>query len=526
MRSVSLIAIGWTVAAFAQQTAPPPVIFENYPQLVTPELATPFQVHALQATNQADAFSDENLTELDPLLPAEVSRADAEAKAKYADVKPGPARVGLVRNMEHLALTADAARTTLLPDGRTLYTLAVRSPGALAVRAHLVDFDVQAAELMVYGLHQGAAVARGPYAKHGPNADGQFWTSAVPGDTLFLEIVGHAPPRFGVKEILHFDRPLYPQDEDGSDEYGVLGCHLDAMCEPVNDFARRATGQMSFISGGGGFVCTGTLLNDLDDGTAVPYFLTAAHCLNTQGEVNTLDVTWLWQRASCGGALPNFNNLNVSSGGALIATQSSNDMTFIRLNGGLPAGTALAGWTTATSLDNAHGTHHPAGSWKRAVFLDSVGFCPGCLCFDGTDYDYYNMTSGLTEGGSSGSGVFNSSGQLAGQLRGICSACCSTDDFSCSTIDDYWDMYGEFEETFPAIRRFLEIGGTINVNGANTTPPWEGTPVDPFLTVGQAHSFAWNGARIRIQAGVYPEALTISKAVTLLANGGTVRIGG
>jgi serine protease len=47
----------------------------------------------------------------------------------------------------------------------------------------------------------------------------------------------------------------------------------------------------------------------------------------------------------------------------------------------------------------------------------------------------------------------------------------------------------------------------------------------PFKIVGQANNGAWNGARLKIKAGSYPESVTFSKKVTLEAQGGTVTIG-
>ena len=85
----------------------------------------------------------------------------------------------------------------------------------------------------------------------------------------------------------------------------------------------------------------------------------------------------------------------------------------------------------------------------------------------------------------------------------------------------------EFETTFPIIQHWLvEIGGTIHVDGSYLGPEL-GTPNQPFNTVTEGHSFAWDdpASRIRIAAGNYPEALTLNKAITVLAMGGTVVIG-
>jgi hypothetical protein len=174
---------------------------------------------------------------------------------------------------------------------------------------------------------------------------------------------------------------------------------------------------------------------------------------------------------------------------------------------------------------DGYGIHHPRGDWKRVTFLDHLEVCIGCAgCGDPTDYDFYDYTLGITEPGSSGSGVFSISGRLAGQLLGTCCPHVSCDPFDCDTVDQYAAMYGEFETTYPIIRRWLEIGGTIHVDGAYGGDEL-GTPTQPFNTVGEANNFAWNGARIKIQTGSYPESLTFAKQLQVLAKGGTVNIG-
>jgi len=56
-------------------------------------------------------------------------------------------------------------------------------------------------------------------------------------------------------------------------------------------------------------------------------------------------------------------------------------------------------------------------------------------------------------------------------------------------------------------------------------PDKNGVPSYPFKTVTDAYNLAWNGARININAGTYPESLTFSKQIQLRAKEGTVKIG-
>jgi len=425
--------------------------------------------------------------------------------------------------------------TTDLEEGRKLWTMKVASPGAYGIRLHFTQFDVGASSLIVYAYdEQGALVAEGPYSGKGPERDGDFWVPSLPGAEAFVEVAGEEEPRFTVGEIMHFDRdPHCLNDEDcASPAIGLLPCHLDVNCY-LNDIslnAKSATGKMVFLCDGTGAcsICTGTVINDNDDDTRVPYFLTARHCLSTQAEVDTMEVYWEYETDICdedGGTAPPFpGTLQKSVGGTRVTSYDENDMTFIRLHS-VPPGTMYAGWTTATSV-GTYGIHHPKGSYKRIVFLDDVGACgAGCWCEDSTDFDYYDRIDGLTQPGSSGSGVFNSSGQLAGQLKGVCSAYHEADDMTCDNLRDFYNLYGEFETTYGRIARYLHIGGTMHVDWDPNPFIQDGTPAFPYATVGQAHAAAWEGLRIKIRSGAYEENITLDKEVTLVSDGGVVTIG-
>jgi hypothetical protein len=52
-----------------------------------------------------------------------------------------------------------------------------------------------------------------------------------------------------------------------------------------------------------------------------------------------------------------------------------------------------------------------------------------------------------------------------------------------------------------------------------------GTPSEPFRTITAGYQFAWDNTRLKIKAGSYNEAVTFSKPMTILADGGTVTIG-
>ncbi len=503
-------------------------IHEAFPMLVPVDPAAVAVVpSAPLGIEMADAFQPGiNVRDLGELSFEAIAEADRRSAEKYADVTPGPARVGLNRAIEPSPLTTHDALVAELDDNENIWTLAIQSPGAYGIRLHFAGFDVGDASVIVYADAPAGLIVRGPYTGSGADGDGDFWTATLPGDEVFIEIVGEREPVFEIAEITHFDRdPGGFMGTELDDGPPLLDCHLDVNCHGSVDWsAKMATGQMNWTDGEGSYSCTGTLLNDLDDETIVPYFLTARHCLHTQAEVDTLEVVWKYQTDTCGdvGSVPSWPSLPRNVGGLHLRSYDENDMEFMRLDGNLVGGLGLAGWTESTSSAQ-YGVHHPKGSWKRVVFLEDVIF--GCPTFDPTDYDSYDQVDGLTQGGSSGSGAFNGSGQLAGQLWGICSATTDPKDLNCSNIDNFWTVYGEFEESWSKIGWYLIIGGTMYVDPASQCPIPQGTETCPHVSLETAIDAAWEELRIKIQTGSYPGPLYFDKPLTFMAMNGTVTIG-
>ncbi len=519
--------------AFGQQ----PIIENNGERApVTKEAAVnkPPQPASLRL---ADAIQrGQTLFSLDEVSAAQIAAADEEAVKARPNAGQRPARVGMVRPVSQtfgpdsfVNVTPDAANE------RKAWAMALRSPGALGIRLRFVNFDVGDASVLVYARNGDEVITLGPFSGKGPQQNGDFWTLSLPGDTAFIEFSGDGEPRLEIAEVMHYDKDpaatvqkrAQNSPAPGSNQANAvaeLGCHLDVMQENVDTFARDATGWIAFRQAGGGlaFVCTGTLLNDLDGETFVPYFLTANHCGITANNINSVEVRFLFQRNPATGIVPSVFTLPGLAGGSVLAENGGNDMTFIRLNGAVPAGVTLAGWSTGGPPNGSFSIHHPGGTFKRATFFDPnfYLFCP--FTFD-PNYWVVLAQRGALEPGSSGSGLFDPNGRLIGQYRGRCGPGTGANG-NCSTDAEWRAVHGKFSVTHGIIRRWLEIGGTIHVD-RNFTGPELGTPSQPFRTVTAAYNFAWDGARIKVRAGSYPETLALSKRVTILAESGAVTIG-
>jgi hypothetical protein len=304
---------------------------------------------------------------------------------------------------------------------------------------------------------------------------GEQWSSTTEGETVRIELfvpekaemegfafrLGAVHQIFvDIGDVMIGGGPV-TTNRDG-DPRGVGSCHNDPTCFPEWANTARAVGRYIVSDGFGSGFCTGQLLNNAaEDNT--PYFLTANHCFGTASAAASIDVFWLYQSATCNAAPPAVNTVPRSNGSTLLAVRGQCDGTFVRLNA-IPGGLFFAGWEATDPGDQnivVTGIHHPAGTYKRISFgsgFDQDGTCGA------TDTQVNGesvrvawnrgVNPGVTEPGSSGSGIFRDIDQrLIGMLSCGSSFCGAPANFQV-------DTYGRFASFFPEIQQFLSPSQT------------------------------------------------------------------
>ena len=378
------------------------------------------------------------------------------AEDAQLDTVPGvPQRVAVVRPVEGpLISSATNGAWNTLEDNSELWVMRLDVPGALEVRVHLSALKLApGTQLVVAGEGPEPPVA---YRGSGPQGTGQVWTAGVTGSVVYIEYqdpTGAAPdPVIEIDEILHtYREPLLAGQQAAGGQRGLAPCQEDVNCHTVDQTARDSVGRMFFVQGASGFVCTGALLNDADLNTFAGYFLTANHCISTQTVVDTLQIRWFYETDMCGGTA---SWLTTTTGGTLLATSPNSDFTLLRMANDPSAGQGFAAWTTVAPASNGatvKGIHHPGGSWKRYSEGPTTTSSPICAGLPLANFIYNDWTIGFTEGGSSGSPLFNSNWEVIGQLFGACLFATP----ACNNPSQYNNVYGRFSVTFNSIGLFL-----------------------------------------------------------------------
>jgi hypothetical protein len=339
------------------------------------------------------------------------------------------------------------------PDGSQLIVLIIKSSGASGIGVHFRNFALaDGEEVYVYGAAADSIVF-GPFSDKGPWGSGEFWSGTVDGGTLVIEFYKNTDEDGQGFEIFEISHILAELDwRLRSNEPDVLNCEVDASC--YGDPEKNAVARIVFNDNGGTYLCTGTLLNDFaEDGT--PYFLTANHCVDNQAVAQTVEAYWFYQTTSCNsGVLRSW--IHSPPGANLLATQGSNDFSLIRLQNNPPGGAYFSGWTsTAQSTGTSvFGLHHPDGytppsipSYLRRATGSITNTNESCLgLVNGYGIDW---TSGTSEPGSSGSGLWNSNGYLVGVLS------CGPAPPTCNSP---WASYSKFANFYPQIRQYIDSG--------------------------------------------------------------------
>lgn len=368
-------------------------------------------------------------------------------------------RIAVVRSIEHHPLDPAAqGQWSTRADGAHVWRLHVQSSEALSVRLHFTAFDIpEGGVLRVVGTDDHSPARA--YTGKGPLGDGEFWSHTFDGASAWLEYV--APPDVTIAPIIEIGALLHtyrdPANERRTDERAALAllpCEEDVNCHEVDATIRDSVARITFISGGFAYLCSGGLIADTDVDTQIPWFITAHHCLSTEDEARTVEAFWFYQSARCKGPVPRVGAVPRTLGASLIYSTDETDFTLLRLSETPIDGQTYAGWSTDPVVSgDMIGVHHPGGSYKRVSFssIPKAPF-PG-ICISPTEFIYTRVNLGVTEPGSSGSPLFNTSGEVVGQLLGGCG------DPDCNYNVNPDDIYGRFAVSYElgALDSYLNV---------------------------------------------------------------------
>lgn len=333
---------------------------------------------------------------------------------------------------------------TLLPNGDKVWRMQITAPGAKGTSLYFNQFYMPTgARMHVYSADRKQML--GAFTSHNNHSSMIFSTIIVKGESCIVEY--YEPVEATGQGIISINEVAYVYRgadlfEDAGSEYGTLRasdpCEVDVKCPEGTAWANQIRGvcRIEVKVGSTLGYCSGSAINNtaLD---CTPYVLTAQHCGHgaSTADFNAWKFRFNYQKSACGSGTSVTNSM---TGAALIANSNDGgtnlnkgDFILCRTNTNFPSGynVYLNGWdANNTASPSGVGIHHPAGDVKKISTYSSSLISTGWSAPNTHWQVTWVATAtnhGVTEGGSSGSPIFNSAKLICGQLSGGSSFCTS-----------------------------------------------------------------------------------------------------
>jgi len=373
-------------------------------------------------------------------------------------------------------------------EGYKTWRLKLKGSGAQAMLIKYSEFMIpQGAAVYVYNssfTHKSRA-----YMGNENLSGEHFSTEAIVEDEMILEY--YAPD--GVEEMPSIEiegvgyifregetfRPRFYQNNGASD-----ACQVNVNCSEGNNWQdqKRGTVKLLIPGGGGSYgLCSGSMVNNTGQNCR-NYLLTAQHCGGgaTTANLNQWQVYFNFESSNCTdltSSQANAADNQVLTGCSRKAASGTtdnvqkSDFLLLQLNSAIPTAYNVYynGWDrTNTAATSGVSIHHPSGDIKKiSTFTSSLsstnwnGQSPNNSHWRVT-WSATTNGHGVTEGGSSGSPIFNQAKRIVGDLSGGSSYCNAT-----SSPDSYGKFYYSWDQCGSTsalqLKPWLDSAGT-NVN--------------------------------------------------------------
>lgn len=350
-------------------------------------------------------------------------------------------------------------------DSINVWRLIIQTEKANGIGLVLEDFEISDnSKFFIYDKEGKNYI--GAFTSQNNNNNRVFSAQPIPGETLVFEYQERINENysgkfeessFKIKEIIYQVKGAISEMADEKNLGSSGWCMININCSEGDDWQRHKRGitRLFMRMGGNWYWCSGSLVNTtLNDGT--PYLLTADHCgaNASSADLNVWQFYFNFERPGCSnvGLPPN----NVLFGSTLIASSpihGGSDYKVLMLDRKPPIAWRpyYNGWSSLNvTPQSGVGIHHPAGDAKKISTYDgdvSTGtgsFNTGAVMAENSAWVFRFIETenghSVTEGGSSGSPMFNEEGLIVGTLSGGSSSCSSPEGINVyGKMSYHWD---------------------------------------------------------------------------------------
>lgn len=327
--------------------------------------------------------------------------------------------------------------------GEKVWYLRIRSEGAKSLNIIFSHYSLLEGEkVFVYdNLMQSV---RGPFTWLNNKEKGSLAVMPVVGEEIIIEYHMKTPSgnnRMTVGQVAHDYIGVVGQDQSKDIYYGnSQPCNVDINCDSGEEWQVEKNSVVRIIAGGTE-LGTGFLVNNTK-GENIPFVITANHVMRTpEHAVNSLYV-FRYESPYCDG--PDGLTDYTLSGAEMMAEDVSTDFTLVRLDVFPPViyKPYMAGWDVRYVIPaNTVTIHHPSGDVKKiSTDNDSPVIDTFQDLYLNGFWKVLQWDEGTTEGGSSGSPLFNQNHRIVGLLTGGEAVCGNSVNDYFARVDIAYDI--------------------------------------------------------------------------------------
>lgn len=340
-----------------------------------------------------------------------------------------------------------------LDDGGKIWRMQIRSADAYAVGVFFGDFQLNKG-VRFYIYTPDREELKGAFTSKNNKESSVLSVLPLPGEEIVLELNvpnGTDYGNFSLSGIIHDYKNVFGLKYG----YGSSGnCNINVNCPEGADWQneKRSVVKYSYVSGSSTYLCTGALVNNSRQ-DATPYILTAQHCISSSTVAESGIFMFNYESEDCEATgNPDYQSISAAS---LIATGGNLDFTLLRLSSAPPAdfNVYYSGWNHSTvAATNTVTIHHPSGDIKKISF-DNDPVVTGNYGSSYVTNSHWNIIEwdlGTTEGGSSGSPLYDENHRIVGDLTGGDASCSNNVNDFYAKFDMSWDYYADASQQLKA----------------------------------------------------------------------------
>jgi hypothetical protein len=333
---------------------------------------------------------------------------------------------------------ANSGEWFALENGIFCWKLKIRSKGAKSINLIFDHFKLpENTRLFLFNENKSSLL--GAFTSANNKVSGKFAVSPVSGDEIIIQYETLSKKNdeipFEIKSVNH-DFVGIMEKSNRRPLGRIAGeCNVDVNCDLGNDWSEVKNSVCRIIVNGVE-ICTGALINNTAEDSK-PYIISAAHCYDEWKYAKTSVYVFNYESPFCA---PLDGDPQHSVSGAIMRAQfDSLDFALAELSLVPPPNFRpyFAGWDRSANLrDSSVAIHHPQGDIKK-IARDNDSPLISDFINGYTKRGFLKILrwdSGVTEVGSSGGPLFNSSKQIIGTLTGGLASCSNP-------VKDYFERF-------------------------------------------------------------------------------------